>query len=463
MSLIKRSNQLKRLLILLIFNFCLILSASAQLVEEQLAITNTETLETAKPFVVSVLPKYYNAQDGLSLADLIEKALESNGELAIVRIEIEKARARLTQARLRPNPTLEIEQTSGRLVRNGGEGELSVGASLPLELYGRRRNRIEIAEIEIKVREAEVASFERRVAGEVLTNYAEALAALRELEILENILELDLQTTRFVQIRVNEGETPPLELNLLQVEVERLRSKRELAEGRLQAALTKLKLLTNLPFDTSLQLREQIISANLPPIPSSLETAVEVALRTRSDIQLARIEEDLATAGLRLIRANSRADLTAYTRYTQGRSIIDLPNGAFPQSDRSLTFGVSIGIPVFNKNQGAKAEAELAIRQAQAKRDFAEKVVRSEVMVAFQKYEAVRRALLTLETGVVRRSEQNLSVFRQVYAIGEIKITDLINEQRRLFDANRDFSEALQERYRAQSELLIAIGIRSFR
>jgi len=463
MSFLKRSNQLKRLLIPLIFNFCLIISVSAQLVGEQLAITNTEKDETAKPLIASVLSKYYNVQDGLSLADLIEKALQSNGELAAVRIEIEKARARLTQARLRPNPTLEIEQTSGRLVGNGGEGELSVGASLPLELYGRRRNRIELAEIEIKAREAEVANFERRTAGEVLTNYAEALVALRELEILENILELDLQTTRFVQIRVNEGETPPLELSLLQVEVERLRSKRELAEGRLQAALTKLKLLTNSPFDAPVRLREQITSATLPQIPLSIETAVDVALRIRSDIQLARIEEDLATAGLRLIRANSRADLTAYTRYTQGRSIVDLPTGAFPQSDRSLTFGVSISIPVFNKNQGLKAEAELAIRQAQARRDFAEKVVRSEVIVAFQKYEAARRALLTLETGVVRRSEQNLSVFRQVYAIGEIKITDLINEQRRLLDANRDFSEALQERYRAQSELLIAIGTSSFR
>lgn len=420
--------------------------------------------ETVKPLVASVLPKYYHAQDGFTPEELIERALRANGELVAVRIEIEKAKARLQQARLRANPTLELEQTSGRLLGAGGDGELSVGASLPLELYGRRKSRIELAEIEIRAREAEVANFERRVAGEVLMNYSEALAALREIEVLENTLELDLQTTRVVQIRVNEGDTAPLELNLLRVEVERLRSKKELVEGRLQAALTKLKLLAGMPFEESLQLSELISTAVLPQIPTTIETAVDVALRTRPDIQLAQIEEDLATAGLRLIRANSKPDFTAYTRYTQGRSSFDnTPIGELSSRDRTFTFGVSIGLPVFNKNQGAKAEAELSIKQAQARRDFAEKVVRSEIVIAFQKYEAARRALITLETGVIRSSEQNLTVFRQVYEIGEIKITDLIAEQRRLLDANRDFTEALTERYRAQAELLIALGAISFK
>lgn len=418
--------------------------------------------EAIKPIVASILPTYFNARNGLTPAELIDRALQSNGELVAVRIEIEKARARLVQARSRPNPTLELEQSSGRLF-GSGDGEFSIGASLPLEFYRRRRSRIELAEIEIRAREAEAANFERRVAGEVLLNYAEALAVLREIEVLEMILELDLQTTRFVQIRVNEGETAPLELNLLQVEVERLRSKRELAEGRLQPALTKLKLLTNSPFDAPLLLREQMTTAVLPQLPPTIEIAVDAALRTRPDIQLAQIEEDLATAGLRLVRANGKADFTAYTRYTQGRSVIDLPTGAFPQRDRFLTFGVAIGLPVLNKNQGAKTEAELAIKQARTRREFTEKLVRAEVVAAFQKYEAARRAIATLEMSVLPRSAQNLDVFQRVYEIGEIRITDLIAEQRRLLDANRDLTEALTERYRANAEILVALGTISFK
>lgn len=421
--------------------------------------TNGET-NTEKPLVASVLPRFYDPQTGLSGLDLIGKALQANGELIAARLEIEKARARLAQARLRPNPTLDIEQTSGRFLGSAGEGDLSVGATLPLELYGQRKRRIELAQVEITAREADIANRERQLAAEVLTNYAEALAALQAIKITENLLELDLQTTRFVQIRVNEGETPPLELNLLQVEVERLRANRALSEGRLDAALTKLKLLAGIAMEGPLRLSEQLGAVNLPKVPATLETAIEVALRTRPDIRIAQIEEQLAAAGLRLIRAQSRPDLAITTRYTQGISETTIPNlGSFPDRTRTLTFGLSIGLPVFNRNQGAKAEAEIAIRQAQGRRDFAEKIVRSEVTAALQRLQAADRSLAILQTAVLPRSTENLATFRKVYEIGNITITDLIVEQRRLLDANRDLTETLTERLRAQADLQIALGV----
>lgn len=428
--------------------------------QEVALLINKETTVSAesKPILISVLPNYYNRQDGLSLNELINRALETNQDLAADRLEIEKAKARLDQARLRPNPTLEFEQESGRLVGNGGDGNFTVGASLPIEIYGRRTARINYAQIAIEASEAEVRNRERILVANVLTNYAEALAALRELEATENLLELDLQTTRFVQIRVNEGDTPPLELNLLQAEVERLRSRRQLAESRLQSALTQLKILAGLSFDEPLRLSEQIGSAILPVLPATPDAAVDIGLRTRPDVLLARIEEQVSTAGLRLVRAQSRPDLTAYTRYSQGRSVIDTSIANFPQRDRSLTFGVAVGIPIFNKNQGAKAEAEINIRQAKARLEFAERVVRGEILAAYQKIEAASRAVSTLETAAIPRMTNNVETFRKVYEIGEIKITDLINEQRRLLDANRDLTEALTLRYRANADLLIALG-----
>ena len=193
-------------------------------------------------------------------------------------------------------------------------------------------------------------------------------------------------------------------------------------------------------------------------LPKTPEAAIDIALRTRPDVLLTQIDEQVATAGLRLIRANSKPDLTAYTRYSQGRSVVETSIGNFPQSDRSLTFGVAIGIPIFNKNQGAKAEAEISIRQAQTRREFAERVVRSEILSAYQRLEAATRAVRTLEMSAIPRATQNVETFRRVYEIGEIKITDLIAEQRRLLDANRDLTEALKEKYRAQADINIALG-----
>lgn len=425
--------------------------------ESETEIENKEP--EAKRLVTSVLPNYYNQVDGISLEEIINRAFENNGSIKIALLEVEKAKARLQQAGLRQNPTLEVEQSSGRFVGSAGDGELSVGFALPLDVYNQRSKRISLAEAEITLKEAEITARKRELSGQILVIYSEALAALQELKVLEDLLELDTQTTRFVQIRVNEGETSPLELSLLQTEVERLRARRSLVEGRLQSAISRLKFYAGLSYDMPLKLREQITVATFPNLPTTTETAFTVALKNRPEIRLAELEEDLATAGLRLIRSNSKPDITAYTRFTQGRNGFDDPRGNFAQRDRSLTFGVAIGLPVFNKNQGAKAEAEIAIRLAQEKKIFAEQIIKNEVATAFSRIEAINAAYSKLETAVLPRSRKNVETIRSVYELGELKITDLINEQRRLLDANRDLTEVLTERYRAKADLFIALGI----
>ncbi|MFN0140863.1 MAG: TolC family protein [Pyrinomonadaceae bacterium] len=413
----------------------------------------------AKPLVVSILPVYYSQDDGMPLAEIVRRAFANNGDIKIARLEVEKAKARLTQARLRSNPTVEVEQTTGRFVGSPGDGELSVGFSMPIDVYGQRGRRVDLAQAEITLKEAEVTARQRDLASQIFVSYSEALAALKELSTLEELLELDTRTVRFVQVRVNEGETAPLELNLLQTEVERLRARRQLVEGKLQAAISKLKFYGGVSFDEPFRLREEISSAQIPLLPTTIETGFQVALKNRPEIRLAELEENLATAGLRLVRSQSRPDVTAYSRYTQGRAGYDDPRGAYFQRDRSLTFGVAIGLPIFNRNQGAKAEAEIAIRQAQERKVFAQQVIKSEVASAFQRIAAAKRSLSTLETAVLPRSRENIEKIRQVYQIGELKVTDLIAEQRRLLDANRDLTEVLTEHYRSQADLFIALGI----
>lgn len=418
------------------------------------------TVGKARPLVPSVVPIYYSQSDGMMLAEIVKRAFETNGDIKIARLEVDKAKARLTQAGLRPNPTLEVEQTSGRLAGSPGDTEFKAGISMPLEVYGQRSRRIDFANADIALKEAEVTARQRISASQIFVTYADALAALREVQVLEELLDLDTQTVRFVQIRVNEGETPPLELNLLQTEVERLRARRQLVEGKLQAAISKLKFYAGVPYEEPLKLREEIASATVPLLPATLEISIAVGIKNRPEVRLAELDEQLAGAGLRLIRSQSKPTITPFTRFTQGSSTVDLPLGPFPQqSNRSLTFGLAIGLPIFNKNQGAKAEAAISIRQAQERRTFAEQVVRNEVIVAFQRIEAAKRALSILETAVLPRSRENIETIRKVYEIGELKITDLIAEQRKLLDANRDLTETLTERYRAQADLFIALGI----
>lgn len=408
---------------------------------------------------LSITAPYFDPVQGETSASIVRRALAANGDLAAARIEIQRARARLRQAGLRPNPILDLEQSSGRYTGSSGEGETSIGVALPLELGGKRQRRIELAQAEFEAVEADVTDRERRLVAEVRSIYVEALAALRELENTENLNNLDLQTTRFVQARVNEGETAPIELNLLRVEVDRLRTRRSLIEGRLKVALLRLKNLAGIPTAEPLRLREELLNPVLPAPPASLQAAIDIALRHRPDLKLARLNEQVAQAGFSLARANSSPDLTAFSRYTLSRSSYDdTPVGVRNDRDRLLTFGVSIGIPVFNRNQGAKAEAAAAISQARTRREFLETVVRSEVESAYARYEAAQAAVATFERGVIARSNDNIRVVRAAYELGQFSITDLLNEQRRLVDSQRDFTETLTEQYRALADLQTALG-----
>ncbi|MCY7376514.1 MAG: TolC family protein, partial [Pyrinomonadaceae bacterium] len=217
-----------------------------------------DATEAESPAISPTVALYFDPQQGLLPDDLIKRALTSNRELAAAQLDINRAWARLVQAGLRPNPTVDFEQTTGRLTGSPGERSTSIGVSLPLEIGGQRRRRIELAQAEIAVAEAEFADRQRRLGGEVLALYTEALAALRELDTTEGLVNLDLQTVKFVQTRVNEGETAPLELNLLQVEVERLRSRRILLEGRLKGSLIRLKTLVGMDMSELLRLREDL-------------------------------------------------------------------------------------------------------------------------------------------------------------------------------------------------------------
>lgn len=409
--------------------------------------------------VSATVSRYTDPVQGASSNDLVRRALTSNAELAAVRLDIERGRARLRQAGLRPNPTVDFEQTTGRFTNTLGERETSIGFALPLELGGKRQRRIDLARVELEAAEAEIADRERRLTNEVRVSYAESLAALRELQITEELSDVDVQTVRIVEVRVTEGDAAPLEQNLLRVEIDRLRARRALVEGRLQAALLKLKSITGTPSSEPLRLREELAAPGFAQPPDSIGAAVDIALRTRPDLKLARLNEEAAKAGLRLARAQATPDVTAFSKYTTNLSTFDnTPVGVLHDRDKLLSFGVSISIPVFNRNQGARVEAQLAISQAERRREFTEQLVRAEVQSAYQRYEAARSAIAIYEQGVLDRSRQNIRTLRGAYEVGAFRVTELLSEQRRFVDSQREFTEALAEYYRALADLQSAIG-----
>ncbi len=396
------------------------------------------------------------------LQQLIEHALKNNPDLLAARQRQAEAQGLLRQAGLRPNPSLDVAVANGDVLGSRGERELQVGYSHVIELGGKRARRVEAARIEAELAAMDVANRERLLRAEVKTRYVEALAAMRNLGNAERVLALTRKSHELARARVREGEGAPLEQGLLEVEVHRIDSDRLLFESQVERAVLDLKLLAGMDQDGMLK----VFAPLAPPAVVNAEPLVERALASRPDIQAARLSERLAGAELELARAQASPDLVLSGRYAHLQSRFDqygfaAPGGPLaPLRDRDnvLAAGVSIALPVRNRNQGNIEAAVARDRAARLRRDALERGARREVLAAVNRYQAARKALGVFEGGVVPQSQENLRIVRGAYDLGELRMLDVINEQRRLLETQRAYTDLLRDANIAMAELERAVG-----
>ena len=418
------------------------------------AVAQTEPRINSQPGGTS-LPRYFDPANGMTADQAVIYALNHNAELLAARSEVEAARALVRQAALRPNPSVEFE----RKEQLGGSDNTSmVGGMWPLELGGRRSARVLVAQKELEVKERLLADRERLLAAEVRNKFGAALAEILKLGFSEDLINTTDRGFRLVAAKVKEGRTAPLEENMLLVEVNRIRSVRETNEGKVEVALLELRNLVGMRPEESLRLKgdfDHLIST-LPTVAM----ATEEALRTRPDIQAARVTEELALARIAQARAEGRLDASLTGKYElmdfsfpqQGVNVAGQPvpiQGVF----HSVSAGIRLDLPVRNKNQGVIAAAIAENDAARRRREYAELTVRNEVATAFARYQRAARASEIYRVGVREQASSNLDVIRQTYELGSKTLLDYIAEQRRFIDLETGYIDALLETYQARIEI----------
>jgi outer membrane protein, heavy metal efflux system len=403
---------------------------------------------------------YLDLQNGMTADEAVAFALENNDEIEALRNEAEAARSLIKQARLRANPKLEA---GGTRQIGGMDNSLMVEGMLPLELGGRRAARIRVAEAELEIRKFALLNQERLLAAEVRAKFGETLANIKKLELIEKITENIRQGYEIITARVTEGRTAPLEQNRLLVELNRLRSLRETAEGKVETAMFELKNLIGKPSEESLRLRGDFenLLADFP----TLSEAIAFAVRERPDLQGARALENLAVARLEQARAESRIDAslkTGYQRMRSGFPFSGINDAGALQPIESVfhffTFGIEIDLPVRNRNQGMIEAALFEQKAAQKRIEFGELTVRREVNSAYARRNRAVRAMTVFQNGVRDQAGANLQVVWQTYELGKTNLSDYIAEERRFLEIENEFIDALLETYLARVEILRAVN-----
>jgi len=337
-----------------------------------------------------------------------------------------------------------------------------IGGSLPLELYHRRERRVDVAQNGVKLAELDQAERERQLRSEVETKFGEVLASARNLQVTEDLLEVNRKGLNLTQIRADQGAIPPLDANLLRVEVNRIDALRIDLEGKLGVSLLELKSLVGMQPDEELRLKGSLESG----LPGESRGAdIQQVLTTRPDILALRAAEQVASARLRQAETEIRPDASVSANYQRMDSSFDV-NGLNAAGQlrpvqgifHFLSVGVSITLPVRNKNQGAIETAVAQIEEAKRRREYAELIATREVAAALLTREKAQEGLRIFREGVRDQAAQNLDIVRRTYELGRTQLLDVIAEQRRFIEIEMGYTEALSRFYQATVRVRTVTG-----
>lgn len=460
-AMLHRINQSNKGIFFKLKRFSCLLSTAAVAAVIFIASINVFPQDATPTPVKPSSAEYVSPEDGLTIEKLLELGANRRADLQAARAGLTVAEGKLQQVRFRPNPTFDTEFGTPRILGGESEYDFSAGVSQIFELGGKRTKRVAVAELELQQIRAEVLALERRLAVEIRTAYTNALSAARQLDVLEKLIVANLEIVRITEARLKEGDVAPLDVNLVKVEADNLKIKAIQARNDLETALLQLKTLIGADVAEAVKLAPQ--NERPPRLDSSLSELTEIALRERADLQAARLGEQIGAARINLARSNAVPNITGSVRYSRNKETIDFParlgGGFTTDTGNEITFGMSVDIPIFNRNQGEITSAAGEQTQATRSREFLEFTIKRDVAAAYRKYRAAAETLTIYSVQIIPRSEGNLKAVQSAYGFGEFSVFEVVNEQRRLIENITNYNQSLRDYYNALNELETALGV----
>lgn len=406
--------------------------------------------------------RYIDPASGLTLADAIAQALRQEPGMRAARTDIDAAAGRRQQAALRANPTVTFER---REEPGGTDHQSALGIELPLELF-RRGARVAVAEREADVARLEVADRERQLAAEVRVRFGEALVAIRELAVFDELVTATQRQLDLLAARAREGAAPPLERDLLDVEVERLIAERRLQESRVEAAVVVAKRTIGLHPEVAVAFRDTLETFVTREVRLAARAEdAEQLVRARPDVRASEARMRAADAKIRQRASEGRIDLSVFGTYMR-------MDGGFPQAGFApggtlervrgrfnyVAGGAMVMVPLFNRNQGAVAAAHAERLGAEAARDAAVLQARAELEAARVEHDSASASVAHYRDRIRPMARRNLDVVAETFTLGRATVFDVLAEQRRYLEIERAYTVALRSAFEARTRLQLAAG-----
>jgi len=402
---------------------------------------------------------------GQTVDELVALALRQAPDALSTRARADAARGDLDQAGRRPNPSLSVEQ---REEAGGMDAQTAVGFTWPLDLF-RREGRLAVARSGLDAAEASSAERDRQIATATRLLAARLLAALRVLQVREDVAASNRTTVDLIAARVESGSAPAVERDAAVVEAARAEvdARRQRADVEMLAARlrTAVGLVPEAPLVLKESLEEVVAHSDVAMRDWLSQRRPEEAIAERPDVRVADAEVARALAREDLARREGRMDVSlfaSYMRMTAGFPQLGLSASGQPEPIEgrfhNLAAGVMVMLPWRNRNQGAAAAAAAEGTAARFEREGRRIAALNEVEGLRRQEAAVREAAALFDDGVRDLARKTVEVMRESYQLGRATLVDVLAETRRFLDLELAYATTQLELVEARVALVAALG-----
>ena len=401
----------------------------------------------AKPMETTRAPEIAEPTDVITLRQALALALMHNPELKAFSWDVRISEARQLQAGLWPNPELEVEveEVGGPGARSGFDAaETTIALGQLIELGGKSGKRVKVATLAKELTGLDYEAKRLDVFTEVTKAFIEVLAAQQRLKLTDELLQLSEELVDTVTKRVDAGKDSPLEKTKAAVTYSNVKIQHRQAAGNLEFARKQLA-------STWAGQKPKFESVagkldSLTPLPSIDQLTNLIS--QNPDIARWSLEIDKGKASLELEKAKAISDITL--------------SGGMKRSnetdDNAIVFGISIPLPISDRNQGGKMEAAYALARAREEQRAAHTRIQMELVKAYQELSNSYTEATELDKNVLQGAESVFEASKTGYSQGKLDYLHVLDAQRTLFEAKGQYIEALAAYHKARADVERLIG-----
>ena len=389
----------------------------------------------AVPFLVIPLPslttRCVQAADSqgtqaapLTLDEAMRLAIEHNQAIRAQRLNIEQARANEITAALKPNPVFtnlnedfQVFNPSQLTLDNiRTNQEFTNSIVYTLERGGKRLKRMQVALDTTDVTARTVSDAERALRFQVAQTFINVLLAKSNLGFAREDLGNFGKVVEINKSRLDAGDIS--EADYLKIALQKLQFEQDVSAAEVALVQGKAALRQLVGYDTvpeNYDVAGDLAHGKYTISQAELERD---ALTERPDLQAAQSAVKLANDTVTLAYGNRARDISWEGEYKRNGTI----NG--------LGFGVSIEIPIHDRNQGEIARGKVAARQAVVAAEAAQIGVLTDVKSAYAGYRTSDQVVTLFESGYLKQATDSRDISNYAYLKGAASLLDLLDAER---------------------------------